>query len=102
MSDAPQAPHRRDGFDPDAALEEIRELRAWLLRDVYSSAKETANHATRLAVLVDLLDHWLILGCEPPAEWRWPAPELAGARIRLQGAQPKRTTRAERRSTKRP
>jgi hypothetical protein len=92
-----EMPHRLDGFDPDAALAEIRESRAWLIGDTYGSAKETANKATRLAVLIDLLDHWLILGCDPPAEWRWPAPELAGAAIRLQSNQPKRRTRDQRR-----
>jgi hypothetical protein len=102
MSDGQVRAHRLDGFDPDDALAEIRELRAWLLLDDYSSAKESAARSTRLAVLIDLLDHWLILGCEPPAEWRWPAPELVHARNRLKENQPVRSTRAERRRPRRP
>jgi hypothetical protein len=84
-----QERHRLDGFDPDAGLERIREL-ARQLRGVPG-----AGIGAQLAEQWDLLDHWLILGCEPPAEWRWPEPGLVAERVMRR--QPKRTTRARRR-----
>jgi hypothetical protein len=91
-------PHRLDGFDPDAALEEIRELCSWLARADWSSARVgMAAQGKRLGVLTDLLDHWLILGCEPPAEWSTPAPELAGAALRVQPKRPGRRWRRAKR-----
>jgi hypothetical protein len=101
-----EMPHRLDGFDPTEVLEELRTLTSgelgpagerridWNLGDWHQAG--TLTKSERMAGLFSLLDHWMMLGCDPPAEWRWPAPELAGAAIRVQRNQPKRTTRAER------
>jgi hypothetical protein len=70
-----------EGFDPDKALDEIREL--------------TRGYGTRLAYLVHLLDHWLIVGERLPLEWAHPEPGVIAERVMRR--QPRRTTRAERR-----
>jgi hypothetical protein len=81
-----EMPHRLDGFEPDEVLEELRALISgelgpagerridWNLSDWRKA--ETLTKPERIAGLFSLLDHWLMLGCELPAEWRWPAPEL--------------------------
>lgn len=95
--------HRLDGFDPDAALEELRTIarvisRAGQITDgrVAIERRTLMGHAYRMAALFDLLDHWLIVGQEPPHEWRWPDAQVA-AEFALR-RQPKRTTRAQRRA----
>jgi hypothetical protein len=94
---ASEAPHRLDGFDADQALDDLRALRREIgMDDGQATDYPQAARGEKMAELFDLLDHWLILGCDPPAEWRWPAPELAGARIMLERRQPKRVSRAKR------
>lgn len=68
-------------FDPDAALEEIREL--------------TRGFGTRLAHLVGQLDDHLCGGCGTlPQDWQ-PDPGVIAERFFRN--QPRRTSRAERR-----
>jgi hypothetical protein len=70
-----------DDFDPDAALDEIREL--------------TTGFGTRLAYLVGKLDHWLIVGERLPEEWAHPEPGVMAEHFFRK--QPKRTSRSGRR-----
>lgn len=72
---------RLAGFDPDEALEEIREL--------------SEGFGTRLAYLIDRLDDWLIVGGRLPFEWAHPEPAVIAERFFRN--QPRRTSRAERR-----
>jgi hypothetical protein len=60
-------PHRLDGFDPDDALEKIREL-----------VHERHGTGDELADLFSLLDHWLIVGESPPAEVALARPAASG------------------------
>lgn len=70
-----------EAFDPDAALEEIREL--------------TRGFGTRLAYLVGQLDDHLCGGCGAlPQDWQ-PDPGVIAERFFRN--QPRRTSRAERR-----
>lgn len=69
------------GFDPDEALDEIREL--------------TRGFGTRLAYLVGQLDGHLCGGCGTlPQDWQ-PDPGVIAERVSRN--QPRRTSRAERR-----
>jgi len=87
-------PHRLDGFDPDGALEELREMRRRIAADDGQRGDwNIAAAAERMAELFGLLDHWLIVGNEGPAEWARPEPQLV-AEHRMQR---RRTTRAQRR-----
>lgn len=84
-------PHRLDGFDPDEALDGLRRL----CREIDDGDWSLAAAAGKMADLFGKLDHWLILGCDPPAEWRWPDPGVVAERVMRN--QPRRTTRAQRR-----
>jgi hypothetical protein len=74
------------GFDPDEALDRIREL-----------AKPWTEIAELLELqeLVAKLDHWLIVGERLPSEWAHPEPALVAEHFFRK--QPRRTSRAERR-----
>lgn len=90
-----QDAHRLDGFDPDGALGELRRIAAEVSRDDGRLSERTlSGHAERMAILFDLLDHWLIVGERPPAEWRWPEPGVMAERFMRR--YPRRTTRAGR------
>jgi len=69
------------GFDPDKALEEMRET--------------AAGRSDNLAKLFRRLDHWLITGERLPFEWAHPEPGVIAERVMRN--QPHRTSRAERR-----
>lgn len=73
------------GFDPDDALEEIREL---------CHADDLEARGDPLASLVAALDHWLIVGERLPAEWAHPEPGVIAERVMRN--QPRRTSRSER------
>ena len=53
-------------MDPDAALEELRDLKTSVLDDVNGADNADAR---RLAELIDGLDHWLSTGGFLPGAW---------------------------------
>lgn len=69
------------GFDPDDALEKMREA--------------AIPRSDDLARLFRRLDHWLIAGERMPAEWAHPDPGVIAERSFRN--QPRRTSRQERR-----
>jgi hypothetical protein len=71
------------GFDPDAALERMREL---------SGSEDNANEVVSL---FSRLDHWLIVGERLPEEWAHPEPGVMAEHFFRK--QPRRTSRSERR-----
>jgi len=71
------------GFNPDEALERIREL---------SGSEDNANEVVSLFAK---LDHWLIVGERLPSEWAHPEPGVIAERVMRN--QPRRTSRAGRR-----
>lgn len=87
------ADHRLDGFNADDALAELR----WLAAEVADDDTNHSGQARRMGALFDLLDHWLIVGQSPPADWRWP--EVGVVVEHAARRQPKRTTRAQRHGT---
>jgi hypothetical protein len=94
--EAMSEPHRLDGFDPDKALDGLRRLcREIDTDDGQNGDWNLAAAAEKVAELFSKLDHWLIVGEPPPAEWRWPEPGVAAERVMRN--QPRRTTRAQRR-----
>jgi hypothetical protein len=71
------------GFDPDEALEKMREL---------AGSEDNANEVVSL---FRKLDHWLIVGERLPFEWAHPEPGVIAERFMRN--QPRRTSRKERR-----
>ena len=71
------------GFDPDDALEKMRELAG------------SEDNACTVVSLFAKLDHWLIVGERLPREWAHPEPAVIAERVMRN--QPRRTSRAERR-----
>jgi hypothetical protein len=71
------------GFDPDDALEKMRELAG------------SEDNACEAVSLFRKLDDWLIVGERLPQEWAHPEPGVIAERVMRN--QPRRTSRDDRR-----
>jgi hypothetical protein len=56
-------------MDPNANLQEQREIVRWLLDINEENADELSKKTDRLAQLVEALDDWLSKGGFPPKAW---------------------------------